>query len=279
MVEEKLRKRRETVAVPERPPSRSDDRRRFGAVAFFDSRTESDGSEEAVLSLDSLREAFAAFDLEQRGLSPGSEPSAVEESVSAVSDDEKTPDDCEESVNDDEEGESFFEPSPKIIIEAMLFVGDRENRPLTAERAAESMRNVLPEEVDAVVLELNRTYDQLGCPYHIVGDRNGYRMVLRPEFETIRAKFYGKVREATLSQQAIDTLAVVAYRQPISAEEIQDLRKENCVNMLSQLVRRGLLNVSRETRNKKKVTTYRTTDRFLELFNLNSLDELPFADE
>jgi len=235
---------------------------RFGAVAFFESRTDDDeDGEEIVLSLDALSEAFATVEREQQELFIV----PVEESV----EDTDEPVDGEEDVCD---------LNPKIILEAMLFVGDRDNRPLSAERAAERMRNVTPEEIDVAVLELNRNYAQFGCPYHIVGDQNGYRMVLRPEFETIQAKFGDKVREATLSQQAIDTLAVVAYRQPICAEEVQKLRKEPCKNTLSLLVRRNLVHVERETRNKKKVSVYRTTERFLKLFNINSLDELPFPE-
>ena len=275
MAEKKSRKKRESGVWP---LSLSDDRKRFGAVAFFDSRAEDDGTEEAALSLDSLREAFAAFDLEQRD-PLSAEPSATAEEFEFAEDNvEDTLGDFEEPVYNPGE-EDALEPSLKTILEAMLFVGDRENQPLTAERAAENMRNVLPEEVDAAVLELNQQYDQHGCPYHIVGDHNGYRMALRLEFEAIRKKFYGKVRETTLSQQAIDTLAVVAYRQPISAEEIQKLRKENCISTLSLLVRRGLLSVERETKSKRKVTVYRTTERFLQLFHLDSLDELPFCEE
>ena len=75
-----------------------------------------------------------------------------------------------------------------------------------------------------------------------------------------------------LSRQEIDTLAVVAYRQPIIAEVIQKLCKESSVNILSQLVRRGILNVEWETRNEKLVAVYRTTERFLELLHINSLE-------
>ena len=262
MTTKKKRGKREEGGAPERIPPLSDDRKRFGAVAFFDSRVDSDdsGGEEFVLSFDALREAFASAEQDQCSLSVEQEkPESSDESIS--------------------ENEDAVDLNPKIILEAMLFIGDRENRPLTAERAAEGMRNVSPTEIDTWVQELNRNYDRLGCPYHIVGDRGGYQMVLRPEFETIRGKFYGRVRETTLSQQAIDTLAIVAYRQPICAEDVQQLRKEPCASILSLLVRRGLLTIERETRNKKRVPVYRTTERFLELFRLDSLDELPFSDE
>ena len=272
--------------MTEQTPSPRDDRKRFGAVAFFDSRMETaDDCEEAELSLDALREAFAAS--QDRSLStklpptfgenrlPGeSRPREFEES--RLSDDsvEETSDEADEPV-DGEDKESALNLNPAVILEAMLFVGNRENRSLTPQQAAERMRNVTAEDIINAVDELNRTYNRLGCPYHIVSERSGYRMVLCPEFESIRKNFYGRVREATLSQRAIDTLAIVAYRQPISAEEVQKLWKGASISVLSQLVRRGLLSSERQSGGKKKGVMYRTTERFLELFNLTSLDDLP----
>ncbi len=285
MDEKKQRAPKNVENFWERASSLRDDRKRFGASAFFDSRTENVDEEESVLSLDSLREAFAAFDLEQNP-TPIEEPlpdepnSSELKSLSPDAPEEEGSENGEEQINHiGSEEDETLDLNPKSILEAMLFVGDRENRPLTSERASEKMRNVTPEEIDVAVTELNRNYENLGCPYHIVGDRDGYRMILRPEFEVIREKFYGKVREATLSQQAIDTLAVVAYRQPISAEEVQKLRKESSANTLSQLVRRGLLSAEREVQDKKRTMVYRTTERFLELFQLASLDDLPISEE
>jgi segregation and condensation protein B len=104
-------------------------------------------------------------------------------------------------------------------------------------------------------------------------------MVLRPEFESVRANFYGKVRESRLPQPALDTLAIVAYRQPITAEEVQTLRRQPCSAILNQLVRRNLLQTSQEVQNKKSIVRYHTTPRFLEWCQIKSLDDLPRADE
>ncbi|MDR1486226.1 MAG: SMC-Scp complex subunit ScpB [Planctomycetaceae bacterium] len=176
-------------------------------------------------------------------------------------------------------GEVTIQVSPQSIFEAMLFVGDRDNKPLTAERAAEKMRNVQPQELDEAVESLNRKYNMSGAPYKIVEDRGGYRMVLRDEFSTIQEKFYGKIREAKLSQAAIDTLAIVAYKQPITADEIHILRKQPSSALLAQLVRRGLIQLESETKNKKKKIFYKTTQRFLELFQLTSIEDLPISED
>ncbi|MDR2641185.1 MAG: SMC-Scp complex subunit ScpB [Planctomycetaceae bacterium] len=185
----------------------------------------------------------------------------------------------EQTIAGTDDGEVKIPISPESIFEAMLFVGDRDNKPLKPEHAAEKMRNVQPYEIDKAVKSLNRKYDLAGSPYKIIEEAGGYRMVLREEFSDIQEKFYGKIREAKLSQGAIDTLAIIAYKQPITAEEIQILRKQPCATLLTQLVRRGLIQFEIETQNKKKKILYKTTPRFLELFQLDSIDDLPVSED
>jgi segregation and condensation protein B len=160
----------------------------------------------------------------------------------------------------------------------MLFVGNRENRPLTAARAAELMRDVSPEEIPQLVEELNVRYESSNCPYTIIGEGDGYRLTLRKEFHSQRNVFYGRVREARLSQAAIDVLALVAYKQPLSGEQIHKLRGKPSSHILAQLVRRGLLRIERPAE-KPRTPRYSTTGRFMHLFNLDSLDDLPRSED
>ena len=126
--------------------------------------------------------------------------------------------------------------------------------------------------------QLNRRYDAGGCPYHIVAESGGYRMVLREEFENLRFRFQGRIRQARLTQAAIDVLAIVAYQQPISAEQVSKRRGKPSSHVLAQLVHRGLLRVERET-GKRRIGLYHTTDRFLRLFGLETLADLPRSDD
>ena len=103
-------------------------------------------------------------------------------------------------------------------------------------------------------------------------------MALRREFHSLRNRFYGRVREARLSQAAIDVLALVAYQQPMTAEQIHRLRGRPSRHVLAHLVRRGLLRIERPDP-KRRTPHYFTTDRFLRLFNLQSLDDLPRSEE
>lgn len=168
--------------------------------------------------------------------------------------------------------------NPRTILEAMLFVGDRDSGPLTASRVAELMRGVEPGEIPAVVRELNAGYAANGCPYFISSDSDGYRMTLRKPFHSLRDRFYGRIREARLSQAAVDILAIVAYQQPLTADQIGNLRGKPSSHVLSQLVHRGLLRIERQP-GKRRVVHYFTTDRFLQLFGLQTLADLPQSEE
>lgn len=270
-----------------------------GAVDFVETfDTEEYVSEsDDVLSFAMLREAFATIQTAEAELAqsiPEIEPSAVKKPETAELPDYEMDD---ASDMEDEGSQLFPQAEPPItvgirfetIIEAMLFVGNHENRPVDAEQIAEKLRNVSVEEVAQAVVRLNGQYEERNCPYTIIAEGGGYRMVLRPEFESVRTNFCGKIRETRLSQQAIDTLAVVAYRQPITAEEIQKIRQQSCSSILNQLVRRNLLRTNRtadpsqghdkQGHDKKNLVHYHTTARFLEVFQIKSLDDIPQMDE
>jgi segregation and condensation protein B len=160
----------------------------------------------------------------------------------------------------------------------MLFVGNSDNQPLSPSRAAELMRDVEVDEIPSLVDELNHSYESNGAPYHIVGEGDGYRLTLHDEFRSMRNRFYGRIREARLSQAAIDVLALVAYQQPITGEKIRKLRGKPSSHLLAHLVRRGLLRIERPDP-KRRTPHYCTADRFLKLFNLKSLDDLPRSED
>jgi len=223
------------------------------------------------LSLDELTRAYA--DLLGRGDDPY-QPAPSDESPTGLED---VADEVWEPAEDDDADREEYETwdvTPQSILEAILFVGHPENEPLTSQGIAALMRGVRPREIDDLVIELNESYAREGCPYHIVSIGRGYRMALRDEFASLRAKFYGRVKAAKLSQAAIDVLAIVAYKQPITREEVDELRGRPSAGLLSQLVRRGLLQVER-SEGKPVITSFSTTDRFLQLFGLESLRDLP----
>jgi segregation and condensation protein B len=158
------------------------------------------------------------------------------------------------------------------ILEALLFVG---GAPLTVERARGAVRGLTPEQFSQAVDELNRAYRHSGRPYAIQAQGHGYIMVLRPRFRSVAERLYGPAREARLSPAAIDVLALAAYRQPVTKQEIDSIRGVESGSILRQLVRRGLVVVVQRGEAGRREVSYGTTPRFLELFKLSSLDDLP----
>jgi segregation and condensation protein B len=150
------------------------------------------------------------------------------------------------------------------LVEAMLFIG---GAPLTAVRAAEALRGLPEGQFLEIVDELNRRYRQQNRPYRIRRSEDGFELALQPPFRIVQERLSGSPREARLSQAALDVLALVAYRQPTTRQELESQRGGDCGALLRQLVRLGLVAV--------EGSSYGTTARFLSLFGLRSLDDLP----
>jgi segregation and condensation protein B len=164
-------------------------------------------------------------------------------------------------------------PPPVLrIVEALLFVG---GEPLPAARACAAVRGLTEGQFVEAVAELNQGYRRQGRPFAIQSQADGYVMALRPRFKPVLERLYGGPRVARLSQAAIDVLALVAYRQPATKQEIDSLRGHDCGALLRQLVRRGLIAVAHRGEAGGREVAYGTTARFLELFGLRGLDDLP----
>ncbi|HVW39497.1 MAG TPA: SMC-Scp complex subunit ScpB [Pirellulales bacterium] len=230
------------------------------------------------LSLDELSQAFAG--MLGSGDDPYAEPAPEENEDEAALIEALGPAAKSElpSVRREPSADDACEVTPRSILEAMLFVGNRDNTPLSSQRIAGMMRGVRAAEIDELVNELNQRYDANGCPYRIYSEADGYRLMLRDEFNRIRDKFYGRMRQARLSPAAIEVLSIIAYQGAQTSEEVNRLRGTPSGAILSQLVRRQLLRIERDPAAPRS-PRYHTTARFLELFGLESLDDLPRSQE
>jgi segregation and condensation protein B len=217
---------------------------------------------ESPLSLSRLREAFAAM---LGGETSGSEERGANDAAASRSRVSlKLGNGCE--IN------------PRSVVEALLFVGRPDSGAFSSRELAAAMRGVSPVEIDAAVQELNTLYDEDQAPYAIEGTNAGYRLVLRHEFQRMRDKFYGTVREAKLSPAALEVLSIIAYNQPVSTERINEIRNAPNGAAISTLVRRRIVRLDRSGEAGAK-PHYSTTERFLKLFGLESLDALPRSEE
>jgi segregation and condensation protein B len=163
-------------------------------------------------------------------------------------------------------------PAPEQIVEAMLFVG---GHPLTPATACAAVRGLTPEAFQTAVDTLNRRYRSQNRPYLVQPRDGGYVLAVLPAYRGLRERLFGGPREARLSPQAVDVLSLVAYRQPVGKAEVDAVRGMDSGSVLRQLVRLGLIAVQHRAEAGSREVRYGTTPRFLQLFGLGSLDELP----
>jgi len=164
----------------------------------------------------------------------------------------------------------------KPIIEALIFASPE---PLTPKQLYKLLAEEPREDVDAALAAVRGDYDRPGG-LQIVEVAGGFQITTRPELhEWVRKLFHERTTQK-LSVQALETLAVIAYRQPVTAPEIADIRGvSSSTGVLSTLIERKLV----KTVGRKQVVgrpfMYGTTREFLERFGLNDISDLPKVDE
>lgn len=164
--------------------------------------------------------------------------------------------------------------TPESIIEAMLFVGTPKGVPFNISQIAAELRDVSEAEVISHIADLNAKYKQEKSAFKIVVDDQSVQMALVEELSELQNDFFGRNKQVQLSQTAIDVLAVVAYNQPITRAQVETARGKSSGSILAQLVRRNLLSLDMDQPKAAK-RQYTTTDRFLELFHLSQIEDLP----
>jgi segregation and condensation protein B len=163
--------------------------------------------------------------------------------------------------------------SPESIVESILFVGAPKGAKLTSRKIAGLLRDVSPKEVTKAVKKLNARYESDDSAFRIQSDKGSLKMVLAESLNEFRQEFFGRNKQVRLSQTAIDVMAVVAYNQPVSREQVDKIRAKSSGSILNQLVKRNLLFI--EPQQNDKVKRYATTDKFLDFFNLEEIADLP----
>lgn len=186
---------------------------------------------------------------------------------------EKVAIDVEPEPEPDSDGETTV--SPHQIIESALFVG---GKPLTTKNLRTLFRgDVSTDDLVELIDQLNHLYASENRPYEVRLHEGGYVLELREEHQALRRKVFGLgPREVKLTTDALEVLSLIAYHQPISAQEIEDLGKAKPKGMIRHLLRRELIQIERVEGSKE--VRYRTTDKFLKLLAIRDLEDLPRAE-
>ena len=162
------------------------------------------------------------------------------------------------------------------LIEAALFAADT---PLSLSELSQLDRDATKENIRAALDELRSVYSSAGHGIELTELAEGYQLLTRREFAEAIAQAHLATRPRRLSAAALETLAIIAYRQPVGRAEVEEIRGVSVDGVLRSLQDRGLIDVVGRSDSIGRPLLYGTTTGFLELLGLANLDDLPRIEE
>ena len=161
-------------------------------------------------------------------------------------------------------------------VEAILFAT---GSPISAAKIAAVAELPGRRGVKQAIEALNRRYEEMGCAFQIESIAGGYQVLTRPEYHDVVSRLSRTRTETRLSQAALETLAIVAYRQPVLRADVEAIRGVACGEVLRGLMDKHLVRIVGRAEVLGRPMLYGTTRRFLEVFGLSDAKDLPKVEE
>jgi len=162
------------------------------------------------------------------------------------------------------------------IIECLIFVS---KTPLTIQDMSEFLKDFEKKEISDALSELEEQWDGMGRGFILCNIAGGYQFRTRPEYSEYIVEFNKEIKKFRLSKAALEVLAIVAYKQPVTKIEVEKIRGVDCSSSVSVLLERRFIEISGRKDVPGKPFLYRTTDLFLETFGLKNIKDLPTVKE
>lgn len=162
------------------------------------------------------------------------------------------------------------------ILEALIFISQD---PLTPEKIAAILENESPEDIQRALEELVERYGAEGRGIHVVQSGGGFIFSTKPDHDAWIRRLLQIERKNKLSSAALETLSAVAYHQPVTQAEISSIRGVDSAYTLKTLLEKKLIKIIGRKKAPGNPLVYRTSERFLHYFGLNSIEELPTEQE
>ncbi|MCH7908782.1 MAG: SMC-Scp complex subunit ScpB [Candidatus Hydrogenedentes bacterium] len=192
---------------------------------------------------------------------------AIESEVNPTTDSDTFEPEPVESLNRDETRQAIF---------AMLFASDR---PLSAGRIAEALGDADPDIVATMLSELKEEIDGGEAPIELREIAGGYQLTTEARYAPFIRRLFQIKKSNKLTKAVLETLAIIAYRQPVTRPDVESIRGVSVSHAFSQLQERRLIKAVGVSDTPGRPRLYRTTDEFLVHFGINHLNELPSIDE
>ena len=165
------------------------------------------------------------------------------------------------------------------IVEALIFSSDE---PLSQNEIIRAIKGldgeeieITPAEIESTVNKLNEKYDDVEIPFRILKVANGYIFATREEYAKYIGFLSSEKTKRRLSQAALETLAIIAYKQPVTKPELETIRGVNSDYILNTLLEKKLITITGRAETIGRPLLYGTTDEFLKYFGLYNLSDLP----
>jgi segregation and condensation protein B len=167
-------------------------------------------------------------------------------------------------------------PEIKGAIESIIFISEG---PIQVAEIQNIIEGLDTETVKSIVEELKNEYEQRNSGIKIVEVAGGYQMVTSPHYAQFIKKFYKLKHAEKLTMPSLESLSIIAYKQPVTKVEIESIRGVNVDGVIKNLMEKGLIRIVGRKEVIGRPFVYGTTRNFLEYFGLNSLEELPDIEE
>lgn len=164
----------------------------------------------------------------------------------------------------------------KRIVEALLFAT---SEPLTPERIASIVSGVKREDIEQAINELSEEYNSAGHSFQLVRVAGGFQVTTREDYSVWVSRLYDNRVRQKLSKPALETLAIIAYKQPVLRSTIEAMRGVNVDGVLRTLMERNLIRIVGRAEGPGRPLLFGTTRQFLVYFGLNKLTDLPSIEE
>ncbi len=161
-------------------------------------------------------------------------------------------------------------------MESLLF---GTHHPLTAPRLAELMELESSKPIRRALKDLNDVYEQTGRSFRVEQVAGGFQLLTLPEYGPYLKRLHQKEADAKLTKPALETLAIIAYKQPALRVDVEAIRGVACGETIRSLMEKHLVKIAGRAEVPGRPILYGTTKRFLELFGLNTLKDLPQSEK
>ena len=159
----------------------------------------------------------------------------------------------------------------KKIIEAILFSS---SKPVAPKLLKKRLEEYPPEEIEEALRELTTEYNNLDRAVEIAEVAGGFQMKTKPVYKEWVTRFV-KEKDVGLTKSMLETLSIIAYKQPVTKKDIDNVRGVDSTRAIKLLLERKLINIAGKNEDAGKKIIFRTTEKFLEVYGLRSIDDLP----